>query len=189
MVILGDKTRHVVSYYTTLVLHQHLPSSRTRGDFCTIRSAGLTTVIDGVCPRGDATCYGLHANHIAPSGPTVSQEWNLLSLTSVQSGSVQQSPAISLPRRPLLLQNVLTGTLATRAENTTGPNVSLTQSVLPASTWTIIYSGIKDSLQMDCFCLATSSTTPLTLDHYGGSHINVRCIMIRINLPKLNYLQ
>lgn len=182
MDLLRNEIRHNVSGSRTFLLvclrHTDYHGLAKREDFCTIRSAGLPTVLDSICPKNTSTCDDLHGTYIAATGPTLSQEWTLIRLTSGGPDPVLSTPVVAVPRRPLLLQNVLTGTYATRTEKLDGPNVSLTPSILPgSSTWTFMYAFNKH-VNMDCFCIVTNSANPCTLDHYGSYHINVRPILI-----------
>lgn len=150
-----------------------------REDFCTIRSAGPPTILDSECPKRTSTCGELHASHIAGTGPVLSQEWTLVCLTPDQPNLVSSNPGVAIPRRPLLLQNVLTGTYATRTGRMDGPNVSLTPSIHPAnSTWTFMHAFVHDDDKgMDCFCIVANSTNPCTVDHWAAYEINVRYIL------------
>ncbi|KZV59662.1 hypothetical protein PENSPDRAFT_694953 [Peniophora sp. CONT] len=146
-------------------------------DYCTIRSTGLGTILDGLCPKDRLKCDELHATAIPSHGPTASQEWNLIRIssfsTSTDLGPHALLPDVMFPRRPLLLQNVLTGTFATRTANE-GPNVILSPSPTPTSSWTFIYSQHHPgNMRTDCFAIASSSDNPCTMDHYGSAHINV----------------
>ena len=145
-------------------------------DYCTIRSASLPTVLDGICPRDRSRCDELHATAIPPSGSTASQEWNLIRLSSLPGPEAGDSlPDVMFPRRPLLLQNVLTGMLATRTEDVNGPNVILTSSAMPTSSWTFIYAeNHKGNVRTDCFAIASSSDNLCTMEHVENAHINVR---------------
>ncbi|KZV59311.1 hypothetical protein PENSPDRAFT_660085, partial [Peniophora sp. CONT] len=144
------------------------------GDYCTIRSSGLSTVLDGSCPQNNSKCHELHATHITNAGPSFSQEWQLVPLSSPSSGlaSVTHAPDTIhvYPRRRLLLQNVQTGMFATRTEDSDGSNVTLTASPSSSSSWSFLYI---DIWRLDRFAIITTSAHPQTLDHWGGSHINV----------------
>ncbi|VDC06400.1 unnamed protein product [Peniophora sp. CBMAI 1063] len=139
------------------------------GDFCTIRSASLPTVLDGFCPRDSSECRNLHATRVKNAAPSASQEWQLVPLASLPPGS-SVSPA--LHRRRLLLQNVQTGTYATRieTEDSEDPNVVLTSSPSSASSWSFLYI---DNYRLDRFAILSGAADPYTLDHWGGSHINI----------------
>ncbi|KZV61573.1 hypothetical protein PENSPDRAFT_693292 [Peniophora sp. CONT] len=144
-------------------------------DYCTIRSTGLGTILDGLCPKDRLRCDELHATAIPSHGPTASQEWNLIRISSLSAdlGSHALFPDVTFPRRPLLLQNALTGTFATRTNND-GPNVILSPSPTPFSSWTFVYSqNYPGNMRTDCFAIASSSDNPCTMDHYRGAHINV----------------
>ncbi|KZV61569.1 hypothetical protein PENSPDRAFT_759333 [Peniophora sp. CONT] len=144
-------------------------------DYCTIRSTGVGTILDGLCPRDRLKCDALHTTAMPSNGYTASQEWNLIRIspppTVLSHGPIL--PDVTFPRRPLLLQNVLTGTLATRADNV-GPNVILSSSPTPNSSWTFIYAEVHlGDIRSDCFGIASSSDYPCTMDHWGSAHINV----------------
>ncbi|KZV62644.1 hypothetical protein PENSPDRAFT_739249 [Peniophora sp. CONT] len=145
-------------------------------DYCTIRSTGLATILDSQCPKDRSKCDELHATAIPPRGPTASQEWNLIRISSLPTALSPQAhlPDVTFPRRPLLLQNVLTGMLATRTDNVHGPNVILSPSPTPTSAWTFNYAeNHMGNVRTDCFAIASSSDNPCTMDHYGNAHINV----------------
>ncbi|KZV61575.1 hypothetical protein PENSPDRAFT_658810 [Peniophora sp. CONT] len=146
------------------------------GDYCTIRSAGSATILDGLCPKDRSQCDELHATAIPPRGLAASQEWNLIRISSLPTALAQAPlPDVRFPRRPLRLQNVLTGMLATRTDNAHGPNVSLSPSPTPTSSWTLVYSeNHEENIRMDCFVIASSCEDPCTMDHYGQEYINVK---------------
>ncbi|VDB91352.1 unnamed protein product [Peniophora sp. CBMAI 1063] len=147
--------------------------------YCTIRSAN-GIVLDGRCPRARSGCDELHATSIPSQGPTTFQEWSLIRLSSTMPLSlgnpITPIPDVIFPRRPLLLQNVLTGMLATRVEarGTWDPNVRLTPSASQDSSWAFVYvENFPGNVRADVFAIANSSVNRMTMDHWGGAHINV----------------
>ncbi|KZV59446.1 hypothetical protein PENSPDRAFT_695130 [Peniophora sp. CONT] len=148
-------------------------------DYCTIRSIGVGTILDGLCPKDRLECDALHATAMPSHGFSASQEWNLIRISSppavVNHDSQESRPDVAFPRRPVLLQNVLTGMLATRTDNVEGPNVMLSPSpTTPNSSWTFVYAEIhQGNIRTDCFAIASSSDYPCTMDHWGSVHISV----------------
>ncbi|VDC06399.1 unnamed protein product [Peniophora sp. CBMAI 1063] len=144
-------------------------------DYCTIRSTGLPTVLDGVCPRTtNAQCNDLHATRIADAGSSVSQQWRLIpvSFSPSPSSSLHATPntVSPFPRRQLMLQNVQTGLFATRTETLEGPNVVLSTSSPTNSTWSFLYI---DTIRRDRFAILSCVARPFTVDHWGGQYINL----------------
>ncbi|KZV69411.1 hypothetical protein PENSPDRAFT_753385 [Peniophora sp. CONT] len=144
-------------------------------EYCTIRSAGGPIVLDGYCPRDRSECDELHATAVCAPGPTASQEWHLIRLSSTTSTSLNTViPDVVYPRRPLLLQNVLTGMLATRAKNANGPNVVFTSSPSQTSFWSFVYTeNHGGGARTDCFAIESSTPNRSTIDHWAGMHINI----------------
>ncbi|VDC06397.1 unnamed protein product [Peniophora sp. CBMAI 1063] len=142
------------------------------GDHCTIRSNGLHTVLDGVCPKDPLGCNDLHATRIADVGHSLSQEWQLVPL-SCPFGLHDAENVISVvptfPRRRILLQNVQTGLFATRKGGGEGPNVVLSVQPQADSAWSICYA---DNTKLDRFMILSTSAHPFSLDHWDGRYIN-----------------
>ena len=142
-------------------------------DYCTIRSTGLSTVLDGLCPKDKPCGNDLHATRIKDAAPSVSQEWQLIPLTpSLTSDAALHRSTVTpvFPRRRLLLQNVRTGQFATRTKATEGSNVALTATPSADSAWTIMYI---DNKRLERFAILSTTPSPYTLDHWGARHINV----------------
>ncbi|KZV61571.1 hypothetical protein PENSPDRAFT_658805 [Peniophora sp. CONT] len=145
-------------------------------DYCTIRSTGVGTILDGLCPRDRLECDALHTTAMPSNGYAASQEWGLIRIspppTVLNHGPIL--PDVTFPRRPLLLQNALTGMFATRTDNVHGPNVILSPSPTPNSSWTLVYAETHHGdIRSDCFAIASSSDNPCTMDHWGSAHVNV----------------
>jgi len=149
-------------------------------DLCTIRSIGPSTVLDSKCPREDPHCDCLHSTYIPASGLYAAQEWSLVRFSQershIEDPLAANLPDVVIPRRPFYLQNVSSGRYATYLEGRpmNGPNVITQLAPSPSSEWSFVYTmPDKDDGKHEHFAISTASSTPSTLDLWGGSYINV----------------
>ncbi|VDC06398.1 unnamed protein product [Peniophora sp. CBMAI 1063] len=147
----------------------------THGDYCTIRSTGLPTILDGACPnaKNKPNCIDSHATRLTSAGPSFSQEWQLISMstsTRPDSGTELPNAASTPSRRRLLLQNVQTGFFASRVDKPEpGSNVVLTSTALPSSAWSFMYI---NTIRRDRFAILNCSQ-PFSLAQHAGKSIYV----------------
>lgn len=152
-----------------------------RLDYCTIRSHGTQTLLDGHCPAG-LSCDYVHMINLGDGqDPTASQQWSLTRIPfsasppSVSSAALQAAySAAGIPRRRFVLQNVGSGSFAAvQASNGNSPNVVLQNDFKAAATWHFEHTVHNDGQYDDLFAIVTNTPPDdlSTLDFFGGRHI------------------
>lgn len=169
-------------FFSLQLMKASLMTVCIRFDYCTIRSFGPSTILDGKCPAGDKCDY-LHRTTLRMHSPVSSQEWSFirfpdpavsspLSTTlSVPSNSLQP-----MPRRLFRLQNASTGEYATATSgNPEKGNITMQPDAAISTGWFFMHTAEDNYECDDMFALVTGSAPALaSLDHWGGSKVAVK---------------